>query len=469
MHRATKQRATKPLQDPHFPARPRLVSVLHRLAGWLLESDVSLATLASGLIRVAVTALLLANTVVLGRLLGPEGFGIYSLVFALVGFTALPLNFGLSTLALRDVSALSARKQWNELTGFIRFALLVVVLYAAVVALLAATAWPLFAWHTSPILLATLSIGLILLPFHAAGEVLGAVLRALGRVVTGQLPDLLLKQALLLALLAIVVATLGSTWLTPSRALTLLLAAAVLATMLAVLVLARSTPLVTWHGGTMLPLRDGLRRWLPLALLGIMQGANLHTDVLMLGLLADPTAVGVYRVAAQCSLLVAFNIAVFGPVIGPHVARLHARGDKAAVQRLVGWAARCIFAAACPVFIVLVLFGTSILGFFGSDYQAGAAALAILATGQLVNASTGAAGLVLNVTGHERDTMLAVAVAAVTTVVGSLILVPPLGLLGSAMATALSLTLSNVILLQRLYMRTGLVSFAFPLPLRSAS
>jgi O-antigen/teichoic acid export membrane protein len=430
----------------------------------LAQDGFSAAALGSASVRAGAALLLFANTVALGRLIGADGLGTYAFVLALVGLVALPANFGLSTLALRQVAALREREQWQPLRGAVWFALVAVVLYAGLV-IVAGGAALLFAGQSlNPVLLATMSVALALLVFHSAGEVIGAILRALGRVVGGQVPDQIVRPALLLALVLAAGFLLEHDWLTAPRTMAAAVIAAVAATTLALVMLARSLPGPARGCPARLPWRDGLRSWAPLALLGLMQGANSFADTLILGLLADSATVGIYRVAAQCALLVPFTLMMLGPVAGPYVAQLHAKGDTAAVQRVVGRTARTAFVAACPVFLLLVLFGGPVLSFvFGPEYAVGATALAILATGQLVNASTGTVGIVLNMTGHERDTMLGVAVAAVATVVLNALLVPPLGLDGAALATAASMILWNVVMAYRLYVRTGLVSFALPL------
>jgi O-antigen/teichoic acid export membrane protein len=430
----------------------------------LAQDGFSAAAVGSASVRAGAALLLFANTVALGRMIGADGLGTYAFVLALAGLVALPANFGLSTLALRQVAALREREQWQPLRGAVWFALVAVVLYTGLVIVAGGAALLLAGRSLDPVLLATMSIALALLVFHSAGEVIGAMLRALGRVVGGQVPDQIVRPALLLAMVLAAGLLLEDAWLTAPRTMAAAVIAAVAATILALVILARTLPGPARGCPARLPWRDGLRSWAPLALLGLMQGANSFADTLILGLLADSATVGIYRVAAQCALLVPFTLMMLGPVAGPYVAQLHAKGDTAAVQRVVGRTARAAFVAACPVFLLLVLFGGPVLRLvFGPEYEAGATALAILATGQLVNTSTGTVGIVLNMTGHERDTMLGVAVAAVATVVLNALLVPPLGIDGAALATAASMILWNVVMAYRLYVRTGLVSFALPL------
>jgi O-antigen/teichoic acid export membrane protein len=435
-----------------------------RLRGKLPGEGFVSSALGSALVRIGAAVLMLANTVALSRLLGTESFGVYSLAGVAVAFLALPLNSSLSTLALREAAASRELERWESLKGVVCFALVAIPIYSGSVALVAMAALRLYPWHVDPAVLATLTLGLLLLPFHAAGEIIGAILRALRRVVTGQLPDQILKHVFLLMMLLVAFVAWGPEWLTPLRAMGIFIVAAALATVVALIMLFRALPPALWHSSIRFPLRNWLRTLLPLTVLAIMQAMNMYTDVLLLGLLASPADVGVYRVAAQCSQMVAFSLLAIHPAVSTYVARLHARGDHAAVQRIVTWTARGVLAAALPVCLALMLFGRPVLGYlFGPVYEQGAPALAVLAAGQIANASTGAVGLILNMTGNERDAIVGLAAAAISSVILNLILIPPLGLVGAAIATATSVVIWNAVLVQRLKLRTGLVSFAFPL------
>ena len=97
---------------------------------------------------------------------------------------------------------------------------------------------------------------------------------------------------------------------------------------------------------------------------------------------------------------------------------------------------------------------------FGEPFAVAYLPLVILLCGQLVNAATGSAGPLLNMTGHERDTARGVAVGAGVSVVLNLLLVPPFGLYGTAAATAASLATWNILLWFAVRRRLGVDSSA---------
>jgi O-antigen/teichoic acid export membrane protein len=160
--------------------------------------------------------------------------------------------------------------------------------------------------------------------------------------------------------------------------------------------------------------------------------------------------------------LVAFGLQAVNMVVAPHFARLHARGDDAALQQLVTVSARVIFFFTLPTATVFIVFGDELVRLiFGPEFNSGYLTLIILLIGQLMNASMGSVGLLLSMTGHERETARGVAVAAVSNLILNLSLIPNYGMEGAALASALSVAIWNVLLWRAARRRLGINSLAF--------
>jgi len=201
---------------------------------------------------------------------------------------------------------------------------------------------------------------------------------------------------------------------------------------------------------------------MPLTLLSGILLVNSQADIVLLGVLASPEDVGVYRVAAQAATLVIFGMHAVNLVLAPHLARACSAGDRAELQNLATWSARIVLVTAVPIAAVLIALGGPVLSLvFGDAYMAGSGALVILCLGQLTNAAAGSVGLILNMTGFEQDTVRGVALAAVINVVLNVALIPPFGIEGAAVATAVSLVTWNVVLFWKVRGRVGIVSTAW--------
>src|SRR5699024_8289851 len=66
-------------------------------------------------------ALSLLLAVVLARLLGPDGFGIYTYVFALVSLISLPAKFGMPGLVTRETARAEVTENWGLMQGVWRW------------------------------------------------------------------------------------------------------------------------------------------------------------------------------------------------------------------------------------------------------------------------------------------------------------------------------------------------------------
>jgi O-antigen/teichoic acid export membrane protein len=289
----------------------------------------------------------------------------------------------------------------------------------------------------------------------------GAALRGLRHVVAGQLPDMVLRPGLLAILVLVLVLGFGEV-VTASRAMALHALAATSALLVGAVLLLRVRPSEL---GSVQP-RFSHRAWgralIPLGLTAGMMVITRQSDIVLLGLFVEVEQVGIYRVAASASLLVAFGLEAVGAVVAPQIARLYARGELRQLQRLATACSRVSLAVALPAALVFVLYGEWLLGVVvGVEYAGGAAALAILAGGQLVNAGMGLVGLLLNMTGHETVVTRTLALAALGHIVANLLLIPVWGMNGAAVATAGTFILWNLLLARAVSKRLGIASAPF--------
>lgn len=181
-----------------------------------------------------------------------------------------------------------------------------------------------------------------------------------------------------------------------------------------------------------------------------------HADVLMLKGLASDAEVGIYAVVAQLVRLVGMPLSVVNRVVGPPLAAAHAQRDLAALQRIAGYSSAGITAVTVPVALSLALGGAWVLGWFGATFRDGLLAMQILLAGQVVNALCGSVGTVLLMMGRERELGVVSGTSAAMNILLNLVLIPPLGMVGAALASAASLVLFNVALVVRVRFSLGL-------------
>jgi O-antigen/teichoic acid export membrane protein len=383
-------------------------------------------------------------TAVLTRAMTVDAFGIYSWVIAAVTLLTVPAVLGVDRLLVRDVAVYLSRAAHAQLRGLVRWTFALVTIVSLVI-VGAGVAVSLLTGAMSSTQWAALAIGLVALPFVAGGRVLGSALMGGGQIVVGQIPELALRPALMLLLVAVMVLALG-TPLDAGVVVAVYAATAAMALLVALAILDRRL----LRG--LEPARPSYetRTWGVAAVaLALLSGAaliNSQTGIALLGLLDTPSATGLYSVAQRGALLVAFPLLAVNAALAPTAARLWAAREVDQLQRLVTRAARATLAASAAIAIVFIAFGRPLLGaIFGGPFTEASGALTILTIGQVANVATGSVALLLVMSGNQWRAGLGIVAGMLLNIGLGVVLIPTLHADGAAIAAAASLICSNTI------------------------
>jgi len=418
----------------------------HRLNGSALRRDLLRGGVGSLAVKSANAVLAFAVAVTLARVLGPEGYGVYAFALAILMIVALPVQVGMPQLVVRETAKAHASEDWALMRGLWRWATVAVLVLSGIG--LAGMVLFLIAQRGSMTpRIETLAIGALLIPVIALGNLRAASLRGLRRVVLGQLPEGMIRPLVLLCLLFLGLALGADEAIArPQTAMAFYVAAALVAFVAGAIMLRRARPEGVKQTAERRTEPTYWRRAvLPLAMISGLQLVNNQADIIVLGIFRSDEEVGIYRAVFQMALLVVFGLQAMNQMLQPHFARLYRQGDMDRLQRLVTISARAILALALVPVLAFVFFGGELLGWvFGDIFRTGALALALLALAQLVNAGMGSVGHLLNMTGHEKDTLKAVAIAALINLGLNFALIPAFGITGAAVATAMSVVTWNL-------------------------
>lgn len=286
-----------------------------------------------------------------------------------------------------------------------------------------------------------LAVGAAIPLFGALNSVRQAVLRGFGRTTSGQWPQMLLSPILTLA---------GATalWLVLGELFAwMVVVATTVASICTFIVLDRlltRAPMgTTSHNGTAWTLAEAV----PFLWLSAAWHLNSRLDILLMATLSTPEQTGGYAVVVRLIDSIAYLLIAANAVLGPKIAALHARQQGGDMQRLLTSSSRRIFFIGALLALAFIGFGEPILSVaFGSAYTAAWPALAVLAVGQLVNLAMGSTGLLLNMSGHERTTAKVLLLATMMNLGLNVALIPRLGMLGAAVATATTTVAWNLVL-----------------------
>jgi len=408
-------------------------------------------------LKIAFTGLAFLASVLLARILGPSGYGVYAYAMTLVTLLAIPAELGLRQLAVRQLARYQVDEQWGLMRGLlVRGNQAVLAASLGLAALAATIAWLLRDYYTTQALV-TFWIALVGLPLLALSRLREAALRGLRHVILGQVPEMLLRYGVFLLALGLGVVAWGTDWLGPAQAMAVHVGALAVAFLVGAIALLRKTPGQVKTATPAVEHRTWLSSTLPFMFIGGMQIINSRADIVMLGFFRPAEQIGAYRVATQVAILVAFPLQAMNMVVAPQFARVWQQGDRRRLQQVTTWNARAVAALSLPLAVGFIVAGDILIGtLFGAAFAAAAWPLAILCCGQAVNAGVGSVGLLLNATGHERQAAYAVALAALANIGLNASLIPSWGMTGAAAATGTSLMLWNGYMAAAIWYHTGL-------------
>lgn len=413
------------------------------------------------LINILNKFIVLISGVLLVRILGKDGYGIYSYILSLIYVLIIPAEFGISTLIVRDTAQGIAEKKFGLINGVWRWSLRVtLLLYAIVVgASVAIVMWG--PGNFDPTVLTTFFWSLCLMPFQAIILLISAALRGMKRIIIGQLPDLIILPGLFIILFLIVYLVSPSS-ITTSSSMALRSISAMIAFIFSIIFFIKVTPKAILKTQPTYQRRHWFSSALPLGLSSGLGMVKSRITILLLGLFVSANQIGTFQIAISTAALAAIVLHANDATLAPQFASLYIQEKKQALQHLVTLNSRIVFAFNLMITMVFVVFGKALLAFvFGPELIEAYPSVLIMMVGQLINSLVGSVVYLLNMTGNENDVMKVIGFSSIINVVFTLILSPFWGIIGGAISTTVSLIFAQIIMSMLVRKRLGIVSHAF--------
>jgi O-antigen/teichoic acid export membrane protein len=183
---------------------------------------------------------------------------------------------------------------------------------------------------------------------------------------------------------------------------------------------------------------------MPMWVTAIMGSLTLWSGQLIAGIWVSAEEIANLAIAHRTANLVSFILIAVNLVVAPRFAALYKQEKMKELQALAIASVKLILVVGTPVVLLILFFPDVILGLFGPNFSEAIPLLIILTVGQFVNVVTGSVGVLLSMSGHERDLRNIVLFAGPFAIISALILTPYYGVTGAAMATATALSLQNI-------------------------
>lgn len=392
------------------------------------------------------TVLLFVTTAVLTRALGASAYGFYaeiSAVVALIGVAGAP---GVERLLTRDIAVYDANAEHGLARGILRMSNRVVLTLSLMISVLAGLATWLINGRVMTSLVIAFWVGFTVIPLNALSRTRAAAIMGFRRVLTAQLPELVVRPVVFIGLVIFAKYTFRS--LTVIDAVALSTVAAAIAFLTGAYLLHRGTPR---HIRDATPVYD-MQAWRRSATHFFLMSATTvitaQIGTALLGALSTSANAGLFAVANRGAGMILLGLTAVTTVLAPSVARLWAQGDVIRLQQVVTMSSRATAAFAVPVTIALMVFGRYFLSIFGSEFRGATLALQILCVGQLATSATGSVSALLLMAGGERRAAFVFGIGAVLNVVFDVALIPLWGLEGAAVGATASLIASELLLVR---------------------
>jgi O-antigen/teichoic acid export membrane protein len=194
----------------------------------------------------------------------------------------------------------------------------------------------------------------------------------------------------------------------------------------------------------------------PRALSSLAQMAVQRVDIVLLGALRGLSDAAVYTAATRFLALGQLSGQALSTAVQHRLAEHLARGDRAGAGKLYQTATGWLVLLAWPAYLLFAVFAEPMLALFGEGYGAGRWVTVYLALTMLVATGCGMVDTVLNMAGKTAWTFYNALAGTVVNVVANLLLIPPYGIFGAAIAWSLAILVNNIVPLAQLHRVMGL-------------
>ena len=175
---------------------------------------------------------------------------------------------------------------------------------------------------------------------------------------------------------------------------------------------------------------------LPLWGAGIVFAMIQQMDVVVVGYLMNGAETGAYFAAQKTATLLSLVLIAGGLVTAPTMASLYENKNQNELQKLCTQLVIAIVVVTLLGFVFLVFTGNILLSFFNHSFTSAYPILLILAFACMIDAVSGPTAYLMQMTSYEKAYLKIMVVCYVLVITLQFVLIPRLGGLGAALASA---------------------------------
>lgn len=409
--------------------------------------------------RVAGVFLGLASNVLFARFLGAELLGIYVLASTVLLVFTLAGSFGTVQMLSRFIPVRISRGDEEEAAAVFALGLRLVVVIGVVctAALAVARGGVATRIFDEPALAQMLPIAAVGILPATLSQYFGGTLRALKETACEALGNEVVYKV---AKLAIFLALVGVAGL-KLRGLVWAVSTGYLVSAGAMLIMiGRARPsILRGASSASISASEVLRFSSAMFFVSFLNYAMGITDKVMLGILATSADVGVYNIAFLIANMLTTVYMGFNVSFAPVISELYHGGRTEELASLYSSLTRIVLIIVAPALIWIIGFGDDLLRVFGREFVAGYGALLMLCLGALARCIVGSVGNLLMMSRHQIYNIWNIVGSIALNIGLNMYYIPRYGLLGAAIATAISVAVVYVAGLVEVKVLLGLLPY----------
>lgn len=421
--------------------------------------DESLRKIAKGAVLVFMGTIVgmflgMVGRIMVARYITQSEYGIYSLALVLFNVFVLISILGLQAGLPRQIAFYRGKGDESRVRGVVFSSLQIAVISGVFLSLVLFFTSDLISiklFH-SPELSTLLKVFCIAIPFLVLIYIFVAIFRGFDRAE----PSVYFQQILRNALFPLILVAVISLNLQFMGVVYAFAASSVLTFAAFVIYAVRKSPLALRGEGSVSIVnpvgKELLLFSLPLLAVAVLGSIITWTDTLMLGFFKTAADVGLYNAALPLAYFLSVVLTAFLFLYVPLMSQLYAKNQVDEMKRSYAVLTKWIFSATLPIFLIFVLFPEATLNLlFGFRYIDAAFTLQILSLGFFITPMLGPNVSTLIAMDKTRFLMWSVLIAAIVNIILNIVLIPPLGIAGAAIATASALAMRNFLCSAKLY------------------
>ena len=392
------------------------------------------------LVPIGIGLMFLMN-VLIARMLGPEGIGLFQLTLSLANILSVLATLGLYQSVLRFIPEYRISGDMDLYNGFISWSKKLVLLSSIIIMLVLILFSLVFEGDKAGSIL----YSAILVPIISFSLWRKGLSRALNRLLIAIVP----KDVVLPFILVVIIILIE-----PGEILHII----VLYTVISLAVelvsyfwLKRDMFVIDRLAGGSIKYAYDSILWLKSSLSN-MTGTFFRLgmqkwDIIVIGLYAGLADAGKYAVAVQIALILSVVLRITNLVYTPSISEHYHNGRMDGVIKTLMRAVLFSSAMSSPIMLAVYVYPEHLLSIYGQEYIEVVDILKILTFGYFINAITGPIGVTMIIIGSEKSYAYIGTVLSIAGLVLMLYLVPSNGLVFAAVITSMIIVLHNVLVL----------------------